>query len=159
MTVFGIFLVHIFPHLDWIRRDTLYLSVFGPNAGKYGAEKLRIWTLFAQWFSILFFHLLFIVSTIKEIHLEYVTKSIPGLLKVKFDTEKVVRRCSKIAVMKTFVKLLSSLKLSSAILWEMPIHEGRDRSHDIYYKYIINRYKYIINRFPIWKIINTDGWE
>ena len=126
------FLVHIFPHLDWIWRDTLYFFVFGPNAGKYGPEKLRIWTLFAQWFSILFFHLLFIVSTIKQIHLEYVTKNIPGLLKVKFDTEKVVRRCSKIAVMKTFVKLLSSLKLSSAILWEIPIHEDRDRSHDIY---------------------------
>ena len=24
-----------FPHLDWIRRDTSYLSVFSPNAGKY----------------------------------------------------------------------------------------------------------------------------
>ena len=24
----------IFPHLDWIRRDTEYLSVFSPNAGK-----------------------------------------------------------------------------------------------------------------------------
>ena len=34
-----IFLVRIFPHSDWIRRDTEYLSVFGPNAGKYGPEK------------------------------------------------------------------------------------------------------------------------
>ena len=25
---------HIFPHWDWIRRDTNYLSVFSPNAGK-----------------------------------------------------------------------------------------------------------------------------
>ena len=33
------FLVRIFPHLDWIRRDTSYLSVFSPNAGKYGPEK------------------------------------------------------------------------------------------------------------------------
>ena len=33
------FLVHIFPHLDWIRRDTPYLSVFSLNAGKYGPEK------------------------------------------------------------------------------------------------------------------------
>ena len=33
------FLVCIFPHSDWIRRDTPYLSVFGPNAGKYGPEK------------------------------------------------------------------------------------------------------------------------
>ena len=27
-------------------RYTPYLSVFSPNAGKYGSEKLRIWTLF-----------------------------------------------------------------------------------------------------------------
>ena len=33
------FLVRIFPHSDWIRRDTEYLSVFSPNAGKYGPEK------------------------------------------------------------------------------------------------------------------------
>ena len=35
------FLVHIFSHSDWIRRDTKYLSVFSPNAGKYGPEKTR----------------------------------------------------------------------------------------------------------------------
>ena len=33
------FLVRIFPHSDWIRRDTPYLSVFSPNAGKCGPEK------------------------------------------------------------------------------------------------------------------------
>ena len=32
-------LVHTFPHWYWIRRDTPYLSVFSPNAGKYGLEK------------------------------------------------------------------------------------------------------------------------
>ena len=36
MSVFGVFLVLIFPHLDWIRRDTEYLSIFIPNARKYG---------------------------------------------------------------------------------------------------------------------------
>ena len=35
----GFFLVRIFPHSDWIRRNTSYLSVFSPNAGKYGPEK------------------------------------------------------------------------------------------------------------------------
>ena len=34
-----IFLVRIFPHSDWIRRDTPYLSVFSPNVGKYRPEK------------------------------------------------------------------------------------------------------------------------
>ena len=33
------FLVSIFPHSDWIRRDTSYLSVFSPNARKYRLEK------------------------------------------------------------------------------------------------------------------------
>ena len=28
-------LVRIFPHSDWMRRDTSYLSVFSPNTGKY----------------------------------------------------------------------------------------------------------------------------
>ena len=39
MSVFGVFLVFIFSHSDLI---------FRPNAGKYGPEKLRIPTLFAQ---------------------------------------------------------------------------------------------------------------
>ena len=34
----GLFLVRIFPLSDWIRKDTSYLSVFSPNAGKYGPE-------------------------------------------------------------------------------------------------------------------------
>ena len=33
------FLVRIFPHSDCIRIDTPYLSVFSPNAEKYGPEK------------------------------------------------------------------------------------------------------------------------
>ena len=41
VSVFGVILVRIFPYLDWIRRDTRYLSVFSPNAGKY-FESLRI---------------------------------------------------------------------------------------------------------------------
>ena len=40
------FMVRIFPHSDLTRRDTWYLSVFSPNAGKYGLEYVRIWTLF-----------------------------------------------------------------------------------------------------------------
>ena len=37
-----------FLHSDWLQRDTKYLSVFSPNAGKYGPEKFRIWTNFTQ---------------------------------------------------------------------------------------------------------------
>ena len=31
-------LVGNFPHSDWIRKDQEYLSVFSPNAEKYGPE-------------------------------------------------------------------------------------------------------------------------
>ena len=33
------FLVLIFLHLNWIQRDSPYLYVFSPNAGKYEPEK------------------------------------------------------------------------------------------------------------------------
>ena len=33
---------------DWIRRDTLYLPLFSPSAGKYGPKNFRIRTLFTQ---------------------------------------------------------------------------------------------------------------
>ena len=46
VSVFEVILVLIFPHLDWIRRDTPCLSIFSSNAGKYGPEKLRIRTVF-----------------------------------------------------------------------------------------------------------------
>ena len=48
VSVFGVFLVRTFPYLDWIRRDTPYLSVISPNAGKYGPEKLQIRALLTQ---------------------------------------------------------------------------------------------------------------
>ena len=34
VSIFGVLLVCFFPHLDWIQRDTEYLSVPNPNAGK-----------------------------------------------------------------------------------------------------------------------------
>ena len=49
MPVFGVFLFRIFPHSDWIRRDTPYLFVFSINMRKYGPEKLWIRTFFRQW--------------------------------------------------------------------------------------------------------------
>ena len=49
VSVFRVFPARIFPHSDWIRRDNPYLSVFSPNARKYGPEKLRIRKLFTQW--------------------------------------------------------------------------------------------------------------
>ena len=36
---YGDFSGPYFPHSDWIRRGTDYLSVFSPNEGKYGPEK------------------------------------------------------------------------------------------------------------------------
>ena len=36
---YGVFFWSVFSDSDWIRRDTPYLSVFSPNAGKNGPEK------------------------------------------------------------------------------------------------------------------------
>ena len=47
VSVFGVFLVRIFPYSDY-SRITPYLSVFNPNAGNYKPEKLRIQTLFMK---------------------------------------------------------------------------------------------------------------
>ena len=45
VSIFRGFMVRIFPHSDWTRRDTEYLSIFSPNAGNYGPKKLQIRTL------------------------------------------------------------------------------------------------------------------
>ena len=61
------FLVRISPHSDWIRRDK-YLSVFSPNAGKHGPEKLRIRTIFTQHLAITFYILLYFFSPLMYNH-------------------------------------------------------------------------------------------
>ena len=48
MSVFEYFLVRIFPHSDWIRRDTDYPAIIIPNGRKYGPGKLRIRTFFTH---------------------------------------------------------------------------------------------------------------
>ena len=48
VSVFGVILVRIFLHLDWIQRDTLYPSVFSANAGKPWPEYFRIRALFTR---------------------------------------------------------------------------------------------------------------
>ena len=48
MSVFRVFLVRIFPNSNWIGRFIGLISVFSPNAGKHGLEKLLIQTLFTQ---------------------------------------------------------------------------------------------------------------
>ena len=35
------FIVRIFPHSDWILRDTAYFSVFSPNMGKLGQKNSK----------------------------------------------------------------------------------------------------------------------
>ena len=47
MALFGVFLVRILPHSDWMQRYRVSLLIQSEclNAGKYGPEKRRIWTL------------------------------------------------------------------------------------------------------------------
>ena len=55
VSIFGVFLVRIFPRSDRMRRDTPYLCVFSPDAGKYGPEKLQTRTTFTHCYLITFF--------------------------------------------------------------------------------------------------------
>ena len=48
MSVFGVFLVSIFLHLDWIQGFTLYISIFSTIVGKCGKGKIQIRTMFMQ---------------------------------------------------------------------------------------------------------------
>ena len=50
VSVFGIILVHIFPHLDWTWRDNPHLSISSPNTGKCRTKQPQIPTLFRQWY-------------------------------------------------------------------------------------------------------------
>ena len=51
MSVFGVFLVCIFPHLDGANTEWYKISLlFSPYAGKYGPEKQRIGTFFTPCF-------------------------------------------------------------------------------------------------------------
>ena len=43
------------PYFPVFGLNTEYLSVFSPNTGKYGPEKIRIWTLFTQFYIKFFF--------------------------------------------------------------------------------------------------------
>ena len=49
------FLVPIFPHSDWIRRNTEYLSVFNLNVGKYGPGKTPYLDIFHALILIILF--------------------------------------------------------------------------------------------------------
>ena len=51
VSIFGVFMVRIFPHSDLIGKDTPYLSTFSRNVAKYGPEKFPIRPLFTLWLS------------------------------------------------------------------------------------------------------------
>ena len=72
--------IRSFPHSHWIRRDTPYLSVLTPNAGKNGPEKLWIQTLFLQFVCSGFNHALQLdfskIVIVSEMQINYLcTKS------------------------------------------------------------------------------------
>ena len=50
--MFGVFLVLISPHLDWLLRFTPHISVFSPSAGKCRKENLRTRIRFTQCVSL-----------------------------------------------------------------------------------------------------------
>ena len=69
MSVFGIFLVRIFPHLDWIWRDTKYLSVFSPNEGKNGPDNSKHGLFsFGDYFEMSCFIIIYTSYSLREHH-------------------------------------------------------------------------------------------
>ena len=62
VSLFGVFLVRIFLHSDWIWRDTEYLSAFSPHSGEYGPEKLRIRKFFRQCYLLRLLHTLLLCT-------------------------------------------------------------------------------------------------
>ena len=69
------FLVRIFLHSDWIRRDTDYLSVSSPNAGKEGPEKTpcldTFYALIGIKLSVRYYVVLFCRILFSSCYLEY----------------------------------------------------------------------------------------
>ena len=108
MSVFGVILFRIFPHSDWIRRDTEYLSAFSPNEGKCGPEQLRIRTFFTQWLSVQF--------------LEVYRRTIRTSLTSKYNRKmcqiysKLVLSCVCMHVYSSTVKASSVCKMSDTCL-------------------------------------------
>ena len=75
------FLVRIFPHSDWSRRDTEYLSIFSPSAGKYGPEKAphldtfhTVWSITRWYASVTTTLITEIICMLAQIIVLYLTK-------------------------------------------------------------------------------------
>ena len=80
-----VFLVRILPHSDWMRRDTSYLSVFSPNAGKYEPENVSCNVLM-----ISMFWQYFVKEVLPENHLSrhvYRSKKLGSFLNIKDQTK------------------------------------------------------------------------
>ena len=92
------FLVRIYPHSNWIRRDT-ELSAFSPNAGKYRPEKTPYWDIFMQ----CLFYICKIDLIVKNVHLK-VSKKLSGkhLCQGLLFKKRLWRRCFPV----NFVKFL-----------------------------------------------------
>ena len=52
----------IFPHSDWIRNDTDYLSIFSPNAGKSGKIRTRITSNTNTFYAVMWFILYHLIT-------------------------------------------------------------------------------------------------
>ena len=94
---YGVFLVCIFAHSDWIRRDTEYLSIFNPNAGKYRPDKTP---------HLDTFHTVLRLLTL--------SRGVERTLSYIYDETLILAKCSIIDIWKVLHKKWSfSLRISS----------------------------------------------
>ena len=129
-------LVRIFPHSNWMRRDTSYLSVFSPNAGKYGPEKTPY------------------LDTFHAVHINWVLLSFTILISlVKILIISILWIWIKSQIIEIHNALLTMLKLFPQIYTENPIMFPKIVTKTVYIRKRIKIFRFHMNpqkNFPLW---------
>ena len=112
MSVFGVILVRIFPHSDWMRRDTEDLSVFILNYGKCGKNADQKNSKYGHFLRSVIERYNIdpdvqhsdIIGMFKESNLAFIG---PTAQKLKFSIENFVSKCDQIG--KKYLRIWSHL--------------------------------------------------
>ena len=104
------FLVRIFPHSHWIWRDMEYLSVFSPNAGKYGPEKTTYLDTF---------HTVRRIQDLPKIHDEVFCKNFTFTVFAKSSTIDLWEGCKCVSV--AYKWIVSYKAFFMTVFWRQEI--------------------------------------
>ena len=166
--IFGVFLVRIFPHLDWIRKGMEYLSIFSPNVVNYRPGNIQIRALSTQWFSISCYNVLTSLILITwKIPLEYrLIASLPITFPVFFTffslftllvfgiyfTDGFAADFTNLFYRQVvFLYLLHPLNILAFYAAQCPFL--------FYQQYLQRIHYYYFNKFPAFDIIFITSWN